>query len=133
MKYFSRSLYNSPVHYGLCLSNKEYQQELKKLKVRKENATYFISRGDAVTHIFDCAGNNKTICLVCIHPSYVSKKPLAQIYGLLVHEATHIFQEMMRAMGEKSPSDEFMAYSIQMISVNLIASFNKRNKIRSKA
>lgn len=127
MKYFSRTLYTSPVYYGLCLSDKEYQRELKRLKVKKESAAYFVSRGHAMTHIFDGTKGAVT-CLVCIHPSSVYRMPRAQIYGLLVHEATHVFQEMMRVMGERNPSDEFMAYSIQAISVNLIASFDKQDK-----
>lgn len=42
-----------------------------------------------------------------------------EIAGLICHEATHIWQAVRAAMGEKHPSIEFEAYSVQAIFQDL--------------
>ncbi|WP_151829183.1 hypothetical protein [Acinetobacter nosocomialis] len=46
-----------------------------------------------------------------------------QVYGLLLHEAVHIWQIVKRRMGEREPSVEFEAYSIQAIAQDLFEMF----------
>ncbi|MCG5359941.1 hypothetical protein L7832_015420 [Acinetobacter baumannii] len=46
-------------------------------------------------------------------------KDRIQVYGLLLHEAVHIWQIVKRRMGEREPSVEFEAYSIQAIAQEL--------------
>ncbi|MDN8191865.1 hypothetical protein QZK04_17625 [Acinetobacter baumannii] len=48
-----------------------------------------------------------------------SDKDQIQVYGLLLHEAVHIWQIVKRRMGEREPSVEFEAYSIQAIAQDL--------------
>lgn len=54
---------------------------------------------------------------------YISKKSLhrdaAQDIGLLAHEATHVAQGFFYAIGEKFPSDEFYAYTVQAATQEL--------------
>lgn len=52
-----------------------------------------------------------------------SKWDLIQIHGLLLHEAVHIWQEVIQLMGEEKPSTEFEAYSIQAIAQDLFEMF----------
>jgi hypothetical protein len=55
----------------------------------------------------------------------VAERPLLQVYGLLLHEAVHIWQRIKILMGEKEPSIEFEAYSIQRIAQDLFAMFEE--------
>ncbi|HEE6574468.1 UNVERIFIED_CONTAM: hypothetical protein KWE62_17950 [Acinetobacter baumannii] len=50
-------------------------------------------------------------------------KDQIQVYGLLLHEAVHIWQIVKRRMGERDPSVEFEAYSIQAIAQDLFEMF----------
>lgn len=54
-----------------------------------------------------------------------SERALIEIYGLLLHEAVHIWQRIKILMGEKEPSIEFEAYSIQRIAQDLFAMFQE--------
>lgn len=46
------------------------------------------------------------------------RKPI-EVYGLLLHEAVHVWQQVRVLMGEREPSSEFEAYSIQAIAQDL--------------
>lgn len=48
-----------------------------------------------------------------------SGRDLIEVYGLLLHEAVHIWQRVKKLMGEREPSTEFEAYSIQAIAQDL--------------
>ncbi|MDC5546680.1 hypothetical protein OHX02_12485 [Acinetobacter baumannii] len=52
-----------------------------------------------------------------------SERKLIEIYGLLLHEAVHVWQKVKKLMGEKEPSVEFEAYSIQAIAQDLFEMF----------
>ena len=55
----------------------------------------------------------------------VEERSLLQIYGLLLHEAVHIWQRVKVLMGESEPSKEFEAYSIQRIAQDLFYMFDE--------
>lgn len=76
---------------------------------------------EAMTQFFDSG-----VCIV--HIARVDERDDIQTYGLLVHEAVHIYQEMIAKMREEDPSIEFEAYSIQKIAVDLFTTYN--NKIK---
>lgn len=63
--------------------------------------------------------NDDVICLVCLCEDFM-KYTLAELCGLMAHEAVHIFQELCAVRGEKEPSKEFQAYTIQHITQQLI-------------
>lgn len=48
-----------------------------------------------------------------------------QVYALLVHEATHVWQEILSQMSESAPSTEFEAYSMQTISQHLFTMYEE--------
>ena len=57
-----------------------------------------------------------------------SERTLIEVHGLLLHEAVHIWQRIKRLMGEKKPSVEFEAYSIQRIAQDLFAMYEESEK-----
>lgn len=54
-----------------------------------------------------------------------SERKLVEIYGLLLHEAVHVWQKVKKLMGEKEPSSEFEAYSIQAIAQDLFKMYEE--------
>lgn len=52
--------------------------------------------------------------------------------GLLVHEATHVVQNLMAHINEKHPSDEFQAFMIQGVFNIAHAHLKSRQTKRSK-
>lgn len=48
-----------------------------------------------------------------------SERNQIEVYGLLLHEAVHVWQKIKKLMGEREPSSEFEAYSIQAIAQDL--------------
>jgi hypothetical protein len=120
MKWLDRSLVISPVYYGLCQSEKEFRKELKRLGIPKNDRPDFISHNaNATVHFLESEG--KTSAIVCIDNK--EGRTHNQVCGLLVHEAVHIWQEIRTIIGEKNPSAEFEAYSIQTIAQKLIEAY----------
>lgn len=56
------------------------------------------------------------------------KRPIEQVYGLIVHEAVHVWQRIVEHIGEHKPSDEFMAYGIQTIAQELMFAYKEAKK-----
>jgi hypothetical protein len=111
-------------HYVvLCLTSKDFNRELKHLKVPRERWPDFLStaRADATTHYFERRG--KYCAVVCLQAG--KKREPLEICGLLVHEAVHIWQAHCDSVGERTPSAEFEAYSIQAIAQDLMAKFSE--------
>jgi hypothetical protein len=122
MKWLDRSLVISPVYYGLCQSEKEFRKELKRLGIPKKDRPEFINPGaDATVHFFE--KDNATSAIVCLGSADCHTPD--EIVGLLIHEAVHIWQEIRSNIGEKNPSSEFEAYSIQTIAQRLIEAYRK--------
>lgn len=94
----------------LCLNEKQFKEALARIKIT--TPIDFVGRGsNATTHIFTLDG--KVTCIVCLRPA--KHHTLNQIYAVLVHECVHIWQELREMIGEKNPSSEFEAYTIQWI------------------
>ena len=107
------------------MTRKAYQRELQRIKVPEADWPDFPGCGvkqyaDATTSCFETA-SGQLYCIVCIRKN---KKPKHEIYGLLVHEATHVWQRIKEWLGEHNPSNEFEAYAMQNISQNLMAAYD---------
>lgn len=121
-KWLDRSLILNPLYFTLCTSEVLLQKELKKLKY---DGVPFpgITQGKGAAVHFLKNKKNETTAIVCL---YNHSFEIQQIYALLVHEAVHIWQEIREIMGEKDPSKEFEAYSIQQISQQLLYEYKRQ-------
>lgn len=69
---------------------------------------------------------------LCVIVSYGGSHEPVEVAGLLVHEAVHVFQEHCRDIGERAPSAEFEAYSIQWISQQLMWSYVEQTQPKKR-
>lgn len=116
--------------FTLCLNQKQYNQALKDAQVRKAIRKTFMQHAgaDGCTETFSVDGC-KPVCLVSLASSVTKKSSRAYIYGVLVHEAVHVWQKYRDWIGETNPSKEFEAHAIEQISYQLICAFNKQVKL----
>lgn len=129
MKWLDRTLMTSPYYYGLCLCEKAFQKEMKRLAIPNDERPAFIlnKQSDATTHFFE-RDDGRRMAIVTIR----KRKGLAaaQINALLVHEAVHIWQAIREDIGERNPSSEFEAYSVQTISQSLMQAYQDAKKAK---
>ena len=81
---------------------------------------------DATTHHLETS--DQAAHIVCLRPE--KKHDGVETYGLLVHEAVHIWQAYRESIGEDKPGHECEAYIVQHISQELMASYDKQRKRR---
>lgn len=110
-----------PMFFGFCPSEKAWKKEVKRLG--HIDADYPAASG-CCTVFHETKGQGECI-LVTVIDGAENKHSMIEIVGLLVHEATHVWQHILKNIGEKSPSIEFEAYSMQAISMALIDAFDK--------
>jgi hypothetical protein len=131
MEWCDRKLVVSPYYYCLVVSEEQYEKELTKLKISKKIWPAFISKGaDATTHFFSHE-SGKQIAIVTIDASRKDVTPTQKV-ALIVHEAVHIWQAIKLSIGEKEPSNEFEAYSIQAIVQELLLAYDRANSKKKK-
>ena len=121
VSYINRALLFSPYCIGLCLSEAAFKKELRRLKLPPEKWPSFLGsdKAGATTHVFE----SKDVVMVAMGSR--RNCSMLEIHGLLVHEAVHIWQAIRDSIGEKSPSAEFEAYSLQTISQNLFEAYRE--------
>lgn len=131
MTWLDRSLVTLPHYLGLCLTEKDFRKELKRLKVPREQYPEFLLRGaHATVHFFTKSdGDSCAIVNICSSKGAT----IHQVHALLVHEAVHVWQDARRILGEKEPSAEFEAYAIQSISQRLMEAYADLTKKRKKS
>ena len=68
--------------------------------------------------------DGRTVVLVTVCDGAENRRTLLELIGIVVHEAAHVWQEVRLSIGERSPSIEFEAYSMQAITQELLAAFD---------
>jgi len=119
VKWVYNSLLES-MKIGLCLSEEDFYRELKRLKVHYSDYPKWISDSAKATVHFLERGSDRC-AIVCLKKNKNFTKE--QVYGLLIHEAVHIFQQECKDRGEENPGIEIEAYAIQAISQRLIKAY----------
>lgn len=104
----------------LCLSEDEFNKTCKRNKLVPISDWIKNDHSHATAHTF---GGDTVVCLRA-----PGDRPLAEVLGLLIHEAVHIWQEWCDVYGEHTPGMEQEAYAIQCFSQGLIHEYLKRQK-----
>ena len=101
-----------PVIFGFTDSQIDLQREFKRLNCQDVPVPLFPTGKDGATYIMSTDGTRTLI--VCIPKDRKVQRHV--MTALVVHEATHVWQEVCREMGEEEPGTEIEAYAIQWIT-----------------
>lgn len=118
-KWLDRSLIIGP-YITLCTTEEQFEAVLEQLDVEKSVPLLGSPQANATVHRFEREGGDM-IFAVCLGPT--EGRTGIQIAALLLHEAVHIWQAFREHIGEREPSNEFEAYSIQRIAQSLMESY----------
>ena len=111
--------------FGLCRTEADLSKALKKLKISDPCPFKASSGANASTHTFEW-NESDVVCIVTLGSTKGFNRH--QIYGLLAHEAMHVWQKTREMIGEKEPSSEFEAYSMQFICTQLFKAYEELKK-----
>jgi hypothetical protein len=127
--WLNRALLESPYCYRLCVTEKDFHAELKRLGLPKNGYPEFLktTHANATTNFFQ-SKDGQLCAIVNMRKEDGLKHKKCEVYGLLVHEAVHIWREVRENIGESYPSHEIEAYAVQRIAQNLIWSWEKQVK-----
>jgi hypothetical protein len=129
-EYLYRTLLRCPYNYALILSEEAYMAEMKRLKMPRDQWGEFVKKGFGATcNIFHCQDGEK-IALVCMGDTKGFTRE--EIYGLLTHEAVHIWQYVKEDINETRPGMEQEAYAIQAIAQSLMTSYRDQKQAKQK-
>jgi hypothetical protein len=103
-----------PIKYCLAATPTVFKRRLREIGCKED-----YPNSDASTMFFVNAVGRHT-AIVTLR---VTTQSGIQIAALLCHEAVHIWQQAREIMGEKTPSSEFEAYSIQRIAQDLMEQY----------
>lgn len=106
-----------PLHYGFCPSEKAWKREMARLKISPV-PPYPATHGSC-THLENTKGH-KELCLVTVS---AERRTGVEKVGIIFHEAVHVWQALRRTIGEREPSVEFEAYTVQSIGQELCEAF----------
>jgi hypothetical protein len=105
-----------PVQFGFTTKEKDFHLEMKRLEITEE--VIFVREGaTAATHYVW----KDELLIIIVALKVPRKTTRAQIYGLLIHEAVHVWQKILDHINEKTaPGREIEAYHIQTIAQAMI-------------
>lgn len=131
MNWANDKIFTNPIRFCLATNEKEYRWALKSANISgAEPFGTWGGRANAEVRWYG-PGNEgdmktTTTAIVCVDLKSLAKNSGTEVAGILVHEAVHIWQRICIVLGEKRPSDEFEAYSIQTIAQNLMCQYRDR-------
>lgn len=123
MEWCPLKLIDSPITYGVCLTEEEYRSMLTVNGVSEiEQGEYISKDSTAEVKFFRPGTRNLAIVTFCKNHQTLEFNHLCTV---ICHEAVHIWQAIKEHIGESNPSDEFEAYSIQRITKNLLDHYER--------
>ncbi len=104
-----------PVQFGFTTNEKDFHSEMERLKITEE--VVFVGEGaTAATHYV----RKDELLIIVVALKTPRKMTRAQIYGLLIHEAVHVWRNILDHIHEYNPGREIEAYHIQTIAQAMI-------------
>lgn len=117
-----RTLSQCAYYIGLCVTEKLFHKELKAMGIPERMWPDFLDNDHCNATLHSFVHKDKNVaCIVCI--PHDPERCTIQIAGLLVHEATHIWQWHCEHIKETYPAKEQEAYAIQSISQGLMMAY----------
>lgn len=115
----------------LCLSEREFRRVVDAVNFkrgeREKVGSWISARADATTHFFN---NGKTdITIVCFDPTRKTFSTAA-LAAIMAHEARHVWEEVLTGY-PKVQTEELDAIGIQLITLRLVAEYERRTACRS--
>lgn len=95
-----------PLYIGFVPSRKAWD---KFIKSAGRDDEYDVKHGQC--NFFESTDLGRSVVLICVNPD--NKVGRLEIIGIIAHEVVHAFDYLCQFIGEKSPSKEFKAYTIQ--------------------
>lgn len=74
----------------------------------------------AEVHYLENDESCKWIAFVVFDGKRIKNDSIAQKYGIIAHECSHIVDHMMEDLGEDDPSTEFRAYALQSAMMTVV-------------
>lgn len=102
------TLARNQIHMDLLFDDMNHVDQFLSIKGAAAQVDYYFNGAYAIVQLGDTT----------------ERKPI-EVYGLLLHEAVHVWQKIRKLMGEKEPSSEFEAYSIQAIAQDLFEMYEE--------
>lgn len=121
--WLERTLITGP-HLALVFDEDEFMKAMADMNVPpRARPLWSVNGGGATTYILENS-RGYTACVVALGDQEGSTG--IDVAALLCHEAVHIFQAFCEEIGERNPSHEFEAYSIQQIAQTLMEAYAAR-------
>lgn len=107
--------------YCLVQSEAQYLAAMKHLGVTNPGRWLATDRAHATTHLFN---DPKGRACAVVALGDTKGRSLVEVYGLLIHEAVHIWQDHCENIGETRSGKEYEAYVIQWLAQQLLEAYN---------
>lgn len=127
VKWCDRTMFYFPYYYCCVTTPALFEQELRKLEIPERDWPTYLHNPEANATVWELKTPKGDKVFIITISGWEGKEGI-EMAGLLVHEATHIKQEVLKAMGEKNCSDEFEAYMMQNIAQNLMQCFMEQTQ-----
>jgi hypothetical protein len=125
VEYIDRSLVYSPFCIGLCINEKEWNKEVKRLNIKNDKGFMTNKYTRACITFFE----NKElglISIICIKNKKSSS--IEETHSFLIHECIHLWQEIKKHIGEDNPGYEIEAYIIQNLCFEIMNLYRRKTE-----
>lgn len=126
IEWLDRHVVLSP-YLTLCVTEASFEAVCRHCNIPKPYPSWVSDGAEATTHIFQ-SKFGEVVCIVCC--STQGKKDPSLVYGLLAHEATHVWTECLSSYPGVSDDEELRCVGVQLITTRLIKAWN--DSVRKK-